>query len=255
MTLNRPISIAAYNQERTVLKNRRQRRAKILRPDFTAAGRQARTPSEVELGPAETLSFKAENAAPAVKRTALPRLPALPTTCAKEVHEVPKVALAESSLTQAILLDWLGQQPIAFHRIYVDIGGSVSAAVWLSLALSHMAGADTPDIDANGVYQFTLAKTQCEAETGLTKVEQRKAHRQLSEVGILSVSYPEKNETYPTATASPSFKLDLKRLTALVLGHSENMADLLRRASTLAASLDVQALERQAQERAKRRSA
>jgi hypothetical protein len=255
MAMNLPISIATYGQERTVLKNRRQRRAKVLRPDFTPAGRQGRTQDEIEFVPAALLSFNTPKAAPATKRPAMPTLPSLPSSGAKGTHATYEASvLAESSLTQAILLDWLGQQPVAFHRVYVDISGSVSAAVWLSMALSRMTSADTQGIDVNGIYQFTLATAQCKVETGLTQLEQHKAHRQLSKVGILSFSYPDKNEENPNATPSPSFKLDLERLTALVLSQSEGMAEMVRRSGAQAPSVDVQALERQAQERAKRRS-
>lgn len=240
MALNLPISISTYVQERPVLKNRRQRRAKGVRPDFIPVSWNGRI---------------ADLAADA--SSTLPALPSLPnassTTRAEEGRDAS--LLADSSLTQAILLDWLGQQPIAFHRIYVDISGSVTAAVWLSLVLSRMSGITSEQIGATGIHNFTLARTQCEVETGLTETEQRKAHRQLVKVGVLSVSYPKKNETHPSRTPSPTFKLDLRKLTSLLLARSEGLAEMVRHSAALAPSLDVQALERQAQARAMRRRA
>ena len=46
-----------------------------------------------------------------------------------------------SHLAQATLLNWLGQSPITFHRIYVDITGSVVSGLWLSYALNKAARA------------------------------------------------------------------------------------------------------------------
>lgn len=227
--MNLPISIDSYVRDRPALKNRRQRRAKVIRPDFTSS-----TPSP----------------------SAWPELPG--TTNAApggEGADAAVLRMGDSSLTQAVLLDWLGQQPIAFHRIYVDISGSVTAAVWLSMVLSHMASGPSDQINAQGIHSFTLARTQCEAETGLTEAEQRKAHRQLVKAGILSVSYPNKNKVHPNRTPSPSFQLDLRKLTALLLTRSEGLADMLRASAASTPALDVQALERNALERAARRRA
>jgi len=217
MALNLPITISTYVQERPVLKNRRQRRAKVVRPDFTPVSWSGRIVGQAVDAP-----------------TALPTLPSFPSPVEEGVDAT---RLADSSLTQAILLDWLGQQPIAFHRIYVDISGSVTAAVWLSLVLSRMSGISSEQIGATGIHNFTLARTQCEAETGLTESEQRKAHRQL------------------VKTPSPTFKLDLRKLTALLLARSEGLAEMVRHSAALAPTLDVQALERQAQARSMRRRA
>lgn len=235
MALNLPITISTYVQERPVLKNRRQRRAKVVRPDFTPVSWGGRIAGQAVDAP-----------------TALPTLPSFPSPVEEGVDAL---RLADSSLTQAILLDWLGQQPIAFHRIYVDISGSVTAAVWLSLVLSRMSGISSEQIGATGIHNFTLARTQCEAETGLTESEQRKAHRQLVKAGVLSVSYSKKNETHPSRTPSPTFKLDLRKLTALLLARSEGLAEMVRHSAALAPTLDVQALERQAQARSMRRRA
>lgn len=235
MALNLPITISTYVQERPVLKNRRQRRAKVVRPDFTPVSWSGRIVGQAVDAP-----------------TALPTLPSFPSPVEEGVDTS---RLADSSLTQAILLDWLGQQPIAFHRIYVDISGSVTAAVWLSLVLSRMSGISSEQIGATGIHNFTLARTQCEAETGLTESEQRKAHRQLVKAGVLSVSYSKKNETHPSRTPSPTFKLDLRKLTALLLARSEGLAEMVRHSAALAPTLDVQALERQAQARSMRRRA
>lgn len=234
MAMNLPISISTYVQERPDLKNRQQRRAKVIRSDLPAANWGSRQAAQIS--------------------PPLPTLPSVAST-ASAGDRSDAMLLADSSLTQAVLLDWLGQQPIAFHRIYVDITGSVTAAVWLSLVLSRMASSSVDHIDAEGIHQFTLAKYQCETETGLTEAEQRKAHRQLVNAGVLSVSYPRKNEKFPGKTPSPTFKLDLRKLTSLLIARSEGLAEMVRHSAALASSLDIQALERQAQARAVRRSA
>ncbi|WP_157559285.1 hypothetical protein [Hydrogenophaga crassostreae] len=227
-TMNLPISLASYVRERPALKNRQQRRARVVRQDFTSS-----TPSPSEL----------------------PELPVFTTaTAVDEGVDTAVLQTGDSSLTQAVLLDWMGQQPIAFHRIYVDISGSVTAAVWLSMVLSHMASG-LSQIDAQRIYRFTLGRTQCEAETGLTDAEQRKAHRLLVKAGILFVRYPNKSEAHSATTHTPSFQLDLRKLTALLLTRSEGLADMLRASATLAPALDVPALERNALERAARRRA
>lgn len=239
MAQNLPSSM--YTPERPILKNRRQRRAKVIRPDFNPATRGARGEQGV-------------GGLPTVK--ALPPLPTISSRVTAEEGGLNEELVADSSLTQAVLLDWLGQQPIAFHRIYVDISGSVTAAVWLSLVLSRMSSNGAgDDIDASGIHRFTLPRTQCEAETGLTDAEQRKAHRQLVKAGVLSVSYPSKNKVHPNTTPSPSFELDLRKLTALLLARSEGLAEMVRNSAAVAPSLDVQALERLAQARAVRRRA
>lgn len=239
MTL--PISQSAYDQNRRDLKNRSQRRAKVVRADMAPMNWVAHAASKTPIA-----------------RKALPELPALPSASKKEsVANSDAVALANSSLTQAVLLDWLGQQPIAFHRIYVDITGSVTAAVWLSFALSRIANLaeGSVAVDASGIYQFTLARTHCQAETGLIDSEQRKAHQQLVKAGVMTVNYPKKEETHPNATPSPEFKLDLRRLTTLLLARSEGLAEMVRQTVTAPTQLDVQILEMRAQSRATRRRA
>jgi hypothetical protein len=71
-------------------------------------------------------------------------------------------------------------RPIAFHRCFVTVSGSVTAAVMLSQALYWTQR--TPE-DRNGWFYKT--QKEWESETGLTRSEQETARRRLREIGIL----------------------------------------------------------------------
>lgn len=251
MPTSQPTVLPPQGQDRPSLQNRRQRRSKVVRPDFSPVAQSARKAS---LGVTSRQPTDLPHLASAAMSSAMP--PQLASAQALGGQEVrPDMPLTDAHLTQAVLLDWLGQQPIAFHRIYVDISGSVTAAVWLSMVLANMAGCPAEQTDEKGVHRFTLSTVLCEAETGLTEAEQRKAHRQLDQAGVLKASYPRKQAGGANAAKPPSFELDLRRLTALLLARSEGLAEMVRQSVAMAPGMDIQALERQAKERAARRRA
>ncbi len=81
---------------------------------------------------------------------------------------------------QAVVLDLFGQPPIIFHRIYVELTGSVTAALWFSHAmdrLSHNPGAE---------HAFDMTQPECQALTGLTRREQDTARARLREAGLIT---------------------------------------------------------------------
>lgn len=216
--LNIPVPESAYRQIRPVLKNRRARRRSMVRPELTLVTNEA---CSLELPPVSTEQGAA----------------ALVTT-----------SLTNHYLSQAVLLDWLGSQPVAFHRIYVDVCGSVTAAVWLSLVLSLLDGQGKKRVDAQGIFRFGLSTSQCEAQTGLTYAEQRKAQRRLVESQLLAL------ERKQASHATPSFALDMNALTRLLLSRSSGLADLIQQ-NVPNSSVDVVTLERRAQARASSRCA
>jgi hypothetical protein len=226
-SLNIPIPASAYRQPKLVLKNRRSRRNRIqAKPELSLVNNaQALTPPPV----------------------ALPTLPHTQPVLANSSIDLPEHS--KNHLSQAVLLDWLGSQPVAFHRIYVDICGSVNAAVWLSLVLSLLDGKGKELVDAHSTFRFPLSSVFCEAHTGLTDAEQRKAQRALVTNGLL------KSSPKRSGSAGMTFELDLNLLTQRLLTHSEGLAALIQTNSDAEPKLNVLDLERRAQARASNRNA
>lgn len=73
-------------------------------------------------------------------------------------------------------------QTVTFHRAFVDLGGSINAALMLSNALYW-----TNRLPAERDGWFYKAKAEWEQETGLTRREQDKARQQLEERGLVEV--------------------------------------------------------------------
>lgn len=83
-------------------------------------------------------------------------------------------------LSPSLLLELFGQTPIAFHPIYVDITGSLTAALWLAYAAYHVSESGT---DAEGWFHKT--QEAWTLETRLTRREQEGARARLRELGLL----------------------------------------------------------------------
>ncbi len=58
------------------------------------------------------------------RRRRAQRLASAPLRMAPAAPDVDRALL-----NQAVMLNWLGQQPVSFHRSYVDVTGSVVAAL------------------------------------------------------------------------------------------------------------------------------
>jgi len=91
---------------------------------------------------------------------------------------------------QAVFLDIFGQAPVGFHRVFVDITGSVVSALWLSHTVGLIgqilqtsvapANAQTPsDI------WFSMSMDECTTVTGLSRREQESARESLRDMGML----------------------------------------------------------------------
>ncbi|WP_284402109.1 hypothetical protein [Acidovorax sp. SUPP2825] len=88
-------------------------------------------------------------------------------------------------LGQAVLLDWLGQAPISFHRAYVDIAGGVVPALWLSSAMARMVHAPRESFQGDN-FVFAMSAQECEQETGISRGQQETCRRQLIAAGLVS---------------------------------------------------------------------
>lgn len=96
-------------------------------------------------------------------------------------HFTPAMGKMEADL----LLDLLGQTPIVFHRCYVDITGSVTAALWLSHAIYHITENATEEDS-----WFSKSQSAWEQETGLSRREQETARKLLVRLDILKERRP-----------------------------------------------------------------
>ena len=94
-------------------------------------------------------------------------------------------ALEESNGELAMLL---AQPPIAFHRVFVDITGSATAALLLSclIELQEQTGVDADD-------WFQTSSDHIGAKSGLSRKEQATARRALRHLGLLQ----ERREGFP----------------------------------------------------------
>lgn len=87
----------------------------------------------------------------------------------------PEVTMATQPpsevISKALLLD-LFDEPIVFHRAYVPVTGSVTAALWLANVINR---SDELDWDDDGWFEKTAESVT--TDTGLTRFEQETARR------------------------------------------------------------------------------
>ena len=95
------------------------------------------------------------------------------------VRPTPAVSPAQRTITPGVLLE-LYDEPVSFHRAFVEMGGGVTAALFLSCACQ--AAADLPD-ESEGWMRLTMA--QWAEATCLTRSEQESARRHLRERGLI----------------------------------------------------------------------
>lgn len=131
-------------------------------------------------------------------------------------------------LGQAALLEWLGQSPIAFHRVYVDIAGGVLPALWLSSAMSRVARAHASAFEDNGDFVFAMSAADCEMETGITRAQQAGCRRHLIGRGLLS----EQAEQRKTIV----YRLHLDRIARGLLQQAGPLAQQLEQIDAAAAN-------------------
>lgn len=126
-----------------------------------------------------------------------------------------------NTLGQAVLLEWLGQSPIAFHRVYVDLTGGVLPALWLSNAMDRVSRASAPSsFEANGDYVFAMSANECELATGITRSQQAGCRKQLIELGFLSEHAVQRKATV--------YRLHLNCVARRLLANSASLAEKLQ---------------------------
>lgn len=81
-------------------------------------------------------------------------------------------------IAPSVLLE-VFQAPIVFHRIFVDITGSVTAALLLSQAIAIAEKEQRPG------QWFCRSQEEWTAETGLSRFEQQTARRVLRDLGLM----------------------------------------------------------------------
>lgn len=102
-------------------------------------------------------------------------------------------------------------QTITFHRVFVDITGSINAALMLSNAI-YWTNRLPPERDG----WFYKTKEEWEQETGLTREQQDKARRQLQECGLIET----RRAKIPDGDCTTAlwFRIDLGRLDQCLNG-------------------------------------
>lgn len=128
-----------------------------------------------------------------------------------------------SHLAQATLLNWLGQSPITFHRIYVDITGSVVSGLWLSHALNMASRAAPKEFEGND-FVFGMSARDCEIATGITRGQQASCRRALAELGLLSETGGQRR--------APTYRLHMDQVADRLMCESRTLANALSFSAT-----------------------
>jgi hypothetical protein len=137
--------------------------------------------------------------APIVRTSPKPRI---------DASAAPVLPAAKLLPEHMVLLDLYGQPPVAFHRVLVDIAGSVTAALWLSHAVAMVQQEMSGE---GGERTFTLTQEACHQATGLTRREQETARARLRDMGLL---------TEARRGRQIACRLDLPELARRLLAHS-----------------------------------
>ena len=130
----------------------------------------------------------------------------MPAQCQRSERRTVRLD-ADAGIEPAVLLEILGQAPIVFHRIFVDITGSVTAALWLSYALYALEERRAGD-DA----WFSKSQDEWQRDTGLTRREQETARKRLRALELL--------EERRGMNLPLTFRVDCLRLLALIEAHA-----------------------------------
>jgi hypothetical protein len=119
----------------------------------------------------------------------------------EEGREEERSAGEMSAVIEVELLKTILKRPIAFHRVFAEIGGGVAAGLMLSQAWYWSQRTDDP----NGWFWKTAQDWQ--EETALTRREQEGARRSLRATGF----WQEERRGVP---AKLFFRIDVKKLAA-----------------------------------------
>ena len=96
------------------------------------------------------------------------------------MNRVERKSSSQASLPPELLLEVFAE-PIMFHRCYVALTGSVTAALVLSYA-SYASEQIAGEADGDGWFMKTVAQWQ--RDTGLTRTELESARRKLKAQGL-----------------------------------------------------------------------
>jgi hypothetical protein len=107
-------------------------------------------------------------------------MPVLQMPPANRKTERPLEPSAPLTIEQLTLLELLGQPPVTYHRLLVEVCGSLTAAIWCSLALQLTSEQCAEDLG------FEMSADECQERTGMTRREQDTARGKLRELGLLS---------------------------------------------------------------------
>lgn len=130
------------------------------------------------------------------------------------MHQQQAHPLVESLCSNVNLLLDLLDRPIAFHKIYRQLTGSIPAALMLSYVV---ALSDELAPSSNGWFAVDESATgTIEDETGLTAGEQRKARSCLRQQGILAERHAGK-----TTECRVNFDVLASALQAVAQQHQE----------------------------------
>ncbi len=109
----------------------------------------------------------------------------------------------QRTLTPGVLLE-LYDEPVSFHRSFVELGGGVTAALFLSCAC-HEAALLPPESDG----WLRLSTEQWREATCLSRTEQENARRSLREKGLI-------DERRVGMPARLEIKVDMAKLVELL---------------------------------------
>lgn len=112
------------------------------------------------------------------------------------------------------LLKLLGR-PITFHRVFVDVAGSINAALMLSNAVYW-----TNKLPSEREGWFHKSRDEWTAETGLTRYEQEKARETLERMGLLET----RRAKLPNAECVTGtwFRVNVEAMTAALSALSDS---------------------------------
>ena len=109
----------------------------------------------------------------------------------------------------------VAQPPIAFHRSFVDVTGSASTALLLSICLEQSESTLSPE------GWFPVSAQEWEARSGLSRKEQATARKNLKAIHLLE----ERRSSFP-ATLEVRIKFD--RLSSLLLASARKRSQQMR---------------------------
>lgn len=109
-----------------------------------------------------------------------------------------------------LLLELFGQTPIVFNRLYIDVTGSVPAALWLAYAVYYVCERAAAPGD-----WFARSQEEWQLETGLSRREQESARKRLRILGVL--------EEQRRQNAPMAYRLVFPRLKELMEFHARQI--------------------------------